>query len=188
MKVSRFNTWQTTLKGLHVIQRTVNEDHRGFFSRFFCANEFATLETSMSIAQINHTYTRKVGAVRGLHYQESPHAEIKLVSCVRGEIFDVAVDLRHGSPTFLNWHAEILSAENRKSLLIPEGFAHGFQTLRSDCELMYLHSSAYNPESERALNVSDPKLSISWPKPITDLSVRDANHAFIDHNFQGFMF
>jgi dTDP-4-dehydrorhamnose 3,5-epimerase len=138
-----------------------------------------------SIAQINHTITRKKGAVRGLHFQHPPHAETKVVSCLRGEIFDVAVDLRSGSPTFLQWHGEILSAGNRKSMLIPEGYAHGFQALTEDCELIYLHTAAYHPEAEGALNVADPRLNIAWPLPFVDLSDRDRSHPLIDKIFHG---
>ena len=123
--------------------------------------------------------------MRGLHFQYTPHAETKLVSCLQGEIFDVAVDLRRDSPTFLHWHGVVLSAQNRKSLLIPEGFAHGFQTLSEDCELIYLHTVAYHPEAEGALNVTGPKLGIAWPLAITEISERDRNHKLIEQDFQG---
>jgi len=181
----RFDFTQTSLSGLQLVQRKALEDHRGFLSRLYCAEEFTEAGISRSIAQINHTLTRKKGAVRGLHFQHPPHAEAKLVSCLKGEIWDVAVDLRKDSPTFLQWHGEILSADNRKSLLIPEGYAHGFQAMTEDCELIYLHTIAYNPEAEGALNVADPGLNIVWPLPISDLSDRDRNHPLIDQNFQG---
>jgi len=183
--MSRFVFLASPLTGLKLVQRKVIEDQRGFLSRFYCADEFRDAGIAKPIAQINHTLTRKKGAVRGLHFQNPPHAETKLVSCLHGEIWDVAVDLRVNSPTFLQWHSEVLSASNRKSLLIPEGFAHGFQALTEDCELIYLHSEAYYPESEGALNVNDPKLNITWPLTMCDLSERDRNHAFIDQNFQG---
>ena len=183
--MSRFDFIQTHLSGLRVVQRKAIEDHRGFLSRFYCAEEFAEAGVKKPIAQINHTLTRKKGAVRGLHFQHPPHAETKLVSCIKGEVLDVAVDLRSGSPTFLQWHGEVLSASNRKSLLIPEGYAHGFQALTEDCELIYLHTTAYKPEAEGALNVADQKLDIVWPLPIVDLSERDRNHALIDPNYQG---
>lgn len=173
------------MPGLVVIERQRQEDARGFFSRFFCATELAEAGFALPIAQINHTLTTKRGAVRGLHFQHPPHAEDKFVSCLRGEIFDVAVDLRQGSPTFLRWHAEVLSADNRKSLLIPQGFAHGFQTLSEDCELIYLHSRAYAAGFEGALNVKDPTLEIGWPLPMTDLSERDSNHSLITADFTG---
>lgn len=180
-----FDFTQTPLSGLMLIQRKAIADHRGFLSRFYCAEEFDKVGLDKPIAQINHTLTLKKGAVRGLHFQYPPYAEIKLVSCLRGEILDVAVDLRKGSPTFLHWYGEILSAENRKSLLIPEGFAHGFQALSDNCEMIYLHTAAYHPEAEGALNVKDTKINIAWPLQIEDLSKRDAGYPFIDQNFQG---
>jgi len=183
--MSCFDFIATPLSGLKLVQRKVIEDSRGFLSRFYCANEFAEAGINKPIAQINHTLTCKKGAVRGLHFQHPPHTETKLVSCLQGEIWDVAVDLRRDSPTFLQWHGEILSAANRKSLLIPEGFAHGFQTLSEDCELIYLHTAAYHPEAEGALNVADPKLDIIWPLPITEISERDRNHKLIEPDFQG---
>lgn len=183
--MSRFDFIPTPLAGLILVQRKAIEDHRGFLSRFYCDEEFRAVGITKPIAQINHTLTRQRGAVRGLHFQHPPHAEAKLVSCLKGEILDVAVDLRHDSPTFLQWHGAILSAANRKSLLIPEGYAHGFQALTEDCELIYLHTATYHPQAEGALNVADPKLNITWPLPIDDLSDRDRNHTFISSDFQG---
>lgn len=181
----RFDFIATPLNGLKLVQRKAIEDHRGFISRFYCIDEFAEIGIQKPIAQINHTLTRKKGTVRGLHFQHPPYAETKVVSCLRGEIFDVAVDIRSGSPTFLQWHGEILSAENRRSMLIPEGFAHGFQALTQDCELIYLHTAAYQPEAEGALNAADTRLSITWPLLIDDLSERDRNHPFISQEYQG---
>lgn len=183
--MSRFDFTPTPLAGLLLVQRKVTEDHRGFLSRFYCADEFRLAGITKPIAQINHTLTRKKGAVRGLHFQHPPHAETKMVSCLKGEIWDVAVDLRRDSPTFLQWHGEILTAANRKSLLIPEGYAHGFQALTDDCELIYLHTAAYHPEDEGTLNVADPKLNIVCPLPIGDLSDRDRTHPFINQHFHG---
>jgi dTDP-4-dehydrorhamnose 3,5-epimerase len=180
-----FETRPTPLAGLAVVQRHVRDDTRGFFSRFYCADELAAAGFALPVVQINHTRTLRRGAVRGLHFQRPPHAEDKFVSCLRGEVFDVAVDLRRGSPTFLRWHAEVLSADNRASLMIPQGFAHGFQTLTDDCELLYLHSHAYEPEVEGALHVNDPALAIAWPLPITEISDRDAAHAPITPAFSG---
>ena len=183
--MSRFDFKETPLAGLKLIQRKRVEDHRGFFSRFFCTEEFLSLGLNNNIAQINHTLTRQIGAVRGLHFQTAPFAETKIVSCLKGEIFDVAVDLRRGSKTFLQWHGEVLSADNGRSLYIPEGFAHGFQALTRDCELIYLHSAPYHQPSEGALSVNDPRLSIRWPLPIAELSDRDSSHPFIDTGFEG---
>jgi dTDP-4-dehydrorhamnose 3,5-epimerase len=181
----RFQLSSTPLAGLTLIERAQIADHRGFFSRFFCAEELAETGFRLPIAQINHTLTRQRGAVRGLHFQHPPHTEDKLVSCLRGEIFDVAVDLRAGSPTFLHWHAERLSAGNRRSLMIPQGFAHGFQTLSDDCELIYLHSRPYVAAAEAALNARDPALAIDWPLAFTDLSERDSRHQLLTPDFKG---
>lgn len=183
--MARFDCIDTPLLGLKVIQRKLIEDSRGFLSRFFCANEFNAYGFNKAVSQINHTLTRQKGAVRGLHYQQPPHTEVKLVSCLRGEVFDVAVDLRKNSPTFLQWHGEVLSENNQRSFLIPEGFAHGFQTLTEDCELIYLHSAPYIKEAEAALNVTDPKLDIAWPLNMTELSERDRLHPMIKLDFEG---
>lgn len=183
--MSRFDFLQTPLSGLKLVQRKAIEDHRGFFSRFYCSDEFSAAGIIKPISQINQSYTSKIGTVRGLHFQYPPYAESKIVSCVKGEIFDVAVDIRHDSPTFLHWHGEILSAENKRSLVIPEGFAHGFQTLTRNCELIYLATASYSHASEDALNVKDAKVAISWPLPISDLSERDSQHPFITSEFTG---
>lgn len=181
----RFAVNETSLAGLRVLKRQPLGDSRGFFERMYCAEELAPLVPGRAIAQINHTQTAAKGTVRGLHYQLSPHAETKFVSCLRGEVFDVTVDLRAGSPTFLQWHAEILSAGDHKTLVIPEGVAHGFQTLSEDCELLYLHTMAYEPTAERGLRALDPRLSIHWPLPVVGLSPRDMAHPFIDASFAG---
>ncbi len=167
------------------MQGTRLEDERGFLERLYCAEEFSAAGWCGPIAQLNHSYTRRRGTVRGLHFQHAPCAEDKLVSCLRGEVFDVAVDLRHGSPTLLKWHAAVLSASNGRALLIPRGFAHGFQALSQDCELLYLHSSPYAAQAEGALNVRDPRLAIAWPEPISELSPRDANHALLASDYAG---
>lgn len=181
----RFEFHDTHLPGLKLVQRKPIEDARGFFARFYCADEFGSAGMDKPIAQINHTLTRSKGAVRGLHFQTPPHAEIKVVSCLAGAVFDVAVDVRADSDTFLQWHGEVLSAENCRSLLIPEGFAHGFQALTEDCELLYLHTATFQPEAEGALNCSDPRLAIHWPLPVSELSERDRAHPFVDANFSG---
>jgi len=181
----RFVVDATPLAGLQRVQRKLLGDARGYLSRLFCADELAQAGWHRPIAQINHTFTAAAGTVRGLHYQQPPHAEMKLVSCLRGRVWDVAVDLRSGSPTFLQWHAEILSEENHVSLLIPEGFAHGFQALSADVEMLYLHTAAYAPLADRALHVQDPRLGIDWPLPVQGLSPRDAAHPVIDARFEG---
>jgi len=185
LPMSRFTIVPTPLEGLVCVQRLKLEDSRGFFSRFFCAEELLDVGFQDPVAQINHTLTRRRGSVRGLHFQYPPHGEDKLVSCIRGEVFDVAVDLRKDSSTFLRWHAERLSADNVRSLLIPKGFAHGFQALSDDAELIYLHSRAYTPGAEGGLNVLDPMLAIDWPLQFADISDRDAKHPGLSSDFGG---
>jgi len=174
-----------SLSGLKLIERQQLGDDRGFLARLFCSDELAIAGWTRPIAQVNHTCTAIRGTVRGLHFQRPPHCEMKLVSCLRGEIWDVAVDIRTGSDTFLKWHAERITADNRRAFLIPEGFAHGYQTLTDDVELLYCHSSAYSAESEAGLNVQDPKFAIPWPLQIAWLSTRDSNHAFVSEDFMG---
>ena len=120
-----------------------------------------------------------------MHFQRSPHAETKMVSCLRGEVFDVAVDLRQASPTFLHWHGEILSEANNLSLIIPEGFAHGFQALSADCELLYCHTAAYAPQAEDGVNARDETLAIAWPIAITEISDRDAALPHVTAGYNG---
>ena len=173
------------LAGLKRVQRRLHADERGVFARLFCAEELAPAGWRGSIAQINHSLTRMRGTVRGLHYQRTPHAEMKLVSCVRGEVWDVAVDLRAGSPTFLRWHAERLKATEGTALLIPAGFAHGFQVLSEEAELVYCHSAAYAPLAEAGLHVREARLGITWPLPLQGLSARDAGFELLTPAFQG---
>ncbi len=183
--MSRFTVRDTPLSGLKTIERQSLGDARGFLSRLFCADDLAPAGWSGPIAQINHTRTEHTGTVRGLHCQLQPYGEIKLVSCVRGEVFDVAVDLRRRSPTFLQWHGEILSAANHRALLIPHGFAHGFQALTDEVELLYCHSSPHVPAAEFGLHPQDAYLAIDWPLPVIGLSARDAAHARLDARFDG---
>jgi dTDP-4-dehydrorhamnose 3,5-epimerase len=171
--MSRFTRHATPIPDLLVLERTHAQDERGFFSRFFCESEFAGLGIPFSVAQINHSLTRQRGAVRGMHFQLPPHEETKFVSCIAGAVFDVAVDMRPQSPTYLSWHGEILSAENARSMLIPRGFAHGFQTIEEDSQLLYLVDCPYAPDFETGVNALDPKISITWPLPITQMSRRD---------------
>lgn len=182
---SRFDFLLPDLSGLVSIRRKPITDERGFFERLFCADELKGAGLEKPIAQINRSLTKKRGAVRGMHYQRPPHAETKIVSCLKGEIFDVAVDIRAGSPTFLQWHGEVLSADNATTLLIPEGFAHGFQTLSEECELLYLHTAPYTPHAEGALHPLDPELDIKWPLNVAHLSQRDASHEFLGPDFAG---
>jgi dTDP-4-dehydrorhamnose 3,5-epimerase len=181
----RFLISDTPLANLRVLQRQPLGDSRGFLERMYCAEELRFLAPGRSIVQINHTRTGARGTVRGMHYQLPPHAETKFVSCLRGEVYDVAVDLRADSPTFLRWHAEILSGGNHKTFVIPEGFAHGFQTLSENCEMLYFHTMAYEPTAERGLNATDPRLAIRWPLPVDGQSFRDRAHPPIEPSFTG---
>jgi dTDP-4-dehydrorhamnose 3,5-epimerase len=184
---SRFDIQSTGLHCLNVLVRKPIGDTRGYLERIFCADELQDVLGARRVVQINRTLTIAKGTVRGMHFQFAPHAEMKLVSCLRGSVFDVAVDLRKESPTFLSWHAEILSADNHKTLAIPEGFAHGFQTLTDDCEMLYLHSTKYVPGAEAGLNPLDAKLAIAWPLPIREISPRDAAFALVIDGFEGVM-
>lgn len=182
---ARFGILDMPIQGLKLLQRKPIGDDRGYLERMFCAEELQSLIPEKKVVQINHTLTAKRGTVRGMHFQHSPYAETKVVSCLRGEVFDVAVDLRRGSPTFLLWHAEILSAENHKTFVIPEGFAHGFQTLTINCEMLYFHTTAYRADAEGGLNAKDPRLGIQWPLPITEQSARDSAHPSVSDDFRG---
>ncbi len=182
--VDRFTVQPNKLAGLEVITRQPIVDARGWFERAYCVDTFAELGVTKTISQINRSFTVQKGSVRGMHFQTAPFAETKFVSCLKGEVFDVAVDLRAHSPTFLQWHGEILSADNLRSLLIPEGFAHGFQTLSADCEMLYLHTQKFDPASSSGINPLDPKLAISWPLAVTEMSESDKHRPMLD-NFEG---
>jgi dTDP-4-dehydrorhamnose 3,5-epimerase len=181
----RFTITNLTLSGLKLISRKRLGDSRGFFERLFCSDELSDAGWHKPIAQLNCALIARSGTVKGMHYQAPPKAEMKLVTCIQGKVLDVAVDIRAGSPTFLQWHSEILSADNAQALIIPEGFAHGFQTLTDDVTLLYCHTVAYNPEAERALHAQDPRLSITWPLTIAEISPKDAGHPLLDIKFEG---
>ena len=183
--MSRFTITQTPLAGLKIIARQRLEDGRGFLTRVFCAEELLESGWNGPVAQINHTRTLHKGTIRGMHFQFPPHSEKKLICCLTGEIWDVALDIRADSPTFLRWHGVRLSGENGLSMLIPEGFAHGFQALSGNVDLLYCHSAAYRAGAEGGLNPQDPRLAIDWPVAITEISERDLSHPFLDSTFTG---
>ena len=176
---------ETKLKGLYLIEPEPFRDFRGYFGRIYCKNELDVINNDIEIVQINRSLTKKKGTIRGMHFQYPPKAEIKIISCFSGSVFDVAIDLRRGSPTFLHWHAEELSSENMKMIYIPKGFAHGFQALEDNCELLYLHSEFYSKEHESGIRFNDKKVNIKWPLEITEISERDNHHQLIDENFTG---
>ncbi|WP_022662588.1 dTDP-4-dehydrorhamnose 3,5-epimerase [Paucidesulfovibrio longus] len=175
----------TPLQGAFVIIPEPFRDERGGFVRAFCSRELEEIGFCERIAQINQSYTTSKGTVRGLHFQHPPHGETKFVRCLRGAAFDVIVDIRAGSPTFLQWFARTLTPENMQTMFIPQGFAHGFQALEADTELLYLHSTHYAPGHEGGLRHDDPALRIRWPLPVTVLSDRDRNHPEITEDFSG---
>ncbi|MGV8938301.1 MAG: dTDP-4-dehydrorhamnose 3,5-epimerase family protein [Allorhizobium sp.] len=181
----RFEIENTAIAGLLLIRRVRLSDERGFLTRLFCADELASAGWDGPVAQINETGTRYAGTVRGMHFQSPPFGEIKLVTCVAGAVVDVAVDLRHGSPTFLQHVSVELTEDNACSLLIPRGFAHGFQALTDNVRMIYSHSEPYRAEAEAGLNCQDPRLAIDWPLPVANLSSRDAVHPLLDPDYAG---
>ena len=175
----------TPLQGAYTIALDTFMDDRGWFARTYCKNEFDTIGHAGEWVQLNHSFTNQTGTLRGMHYQLPPFGEIKLVRCIAGAVFDVIIDLRKDSITFLQWFGTELSAANKKMIYIPAGFAHGFQTLGDNAELIYHHSQLYTPGVEVGINYDDPKIKIEWPLPITNISERDKQHVFLDENFKG---
>lgn len=171
---------ETPLSGLYVVEPEPNYDHRGFFARAFCAREFQALGLEPTVAQTNISFSEKAGTVRGMHFQVAPHMETKLIRCTRGAVYDVVVDIRSDSPTYLKWYAVELTQDNRRMIFVPRGFAQGLQTLVDKTEVFYIMSEFYHPESQRGLRWDDPALGISWPlgNPIT--SDWDRSHALLD--------
>jgi dTDP-4-dehydrorhamnose 3,5-epimerase len=163
----------TPLAGAYLVELEPLADERGFFARSFCGEEFEARGLNGHIAQSNVSFNRRRGTLRGLHYQAAPHAEAKLVRCTQGAIWDVIVDLRADSPSYKRWHAVELSAENRRALYVPEGFAQGFQTLADSSEVLYLMSQFYRPDAARGVRWDDPALGIPWPIANPQLSDRD---------------
>jgi dTDP-4-dehydrorhamnose 3,5-epimerase len=186
IETPRFSFIPTPLPGVWQLQRKPITDTRGFFSRFYCADEFSAAGFKLPLVQINHSYSKLRGTLRGMHFQQPPHAETKIVTCIAGRIFDVAVDLRRSSATFLQWVGAELSAENQQSLIVPPGFAHGFQTLSDDAEIIYLVTAAYSANAESGINPRDPAVNIQWPEAVSEISARDAERPGLDrHAFRG---
>ena len=175
----------TPLSGVYVIGILPFTDERGWFARTYCKKEFNNIGHEGEWVQLNHSFTGTKGTVRGMHYQLPPFSEIKLVRCIAGAVFDVVVDLREGSPTFLKWFGVELSATNKKMIYIPKGFAHGFQTLSDGAELIYHHSQFYEPSVEGGIRYNDQQINIEWPQPLTNISERDRDHPLLDNNFKG---
>lgn len=176
----RFRFETTPISGLLIAHRAPKIDQRGEFTRIYCATDFMGAALIKPIVQINHSLSLTRGTVRGLHFQHHPFSEDKIVSCLAGKIFDVAVDLRKGSPTFLRWFGIILSDKNRMSLVIPAGFAHGFQALDDHSEVLYFVTAPFDAQSEGGLNPLDTRLGIKWPLSCTSISERDKERPFIE--------
>jgi dTDP-4-dehydrorhamnose 3,5-epimerase len=182
---ARFEVIDTPLSGLKILRRKRLGDHRGYLTRLYDAEDLVALGWTGGIFQINETGTGERGTARGFHYQTPPFSEAKLIACTRGRILDVAVDIRRGSPTFLQHFAAELSDENDLSFLLPEGFAHGYQALTDDVRMIYVHSAPYRAEAEAGLNIADPRLGVTWPLPIANLSARDQSFAMLTDMFEG---
>lgn len=177
----KFNN--TDIEDLYLIEPDPFIDHRGIFYRVYCENEFKEIDHKKSIVNINFSSTKKKGSIRGMHFQYPPRAEIKIVKCVKGRIFDVAVDVRKDSDTYLDWHGEVLSEDNYKMLYVPEGFAHGFQSLDDNVSIIYFVTEFYSPEYEGGVRYNDPRINIDWPLETTDISEKDKNQDLVENNF-----
>ena len=175
----------TPIDGLTVVERRPHEDERGTLDRLFDSDLIDRLLPDFRVKQVNHTMTRWRGTVRGMHYQLPPYSDEKIVTCLRGRVFDVAVDVRRGSPTFLRWHGEVLQPGERRSLLLPAGLAHGFQALADNSELIYVHGAGYRPGAEAGLRPDDPAVGIDWPEPLRLMSERDATHPPVADCWEG---
>ena len=176
----------TPLAGACTIDLEKRGDDRGFFARLFCETEFAEAGLETRFLQINNSLSGSKGTLRGLHYQLPPAAEVKVVRCVRGALWDVILDLRAGSASFGKWFGTELSAENRTMMYVPRGFAHGFVTLTDDAEAIYLVSAAYSPDNERGVRYDDPAVGIEWPLQPADISDKDRNWPDLDADFHAF--
>lgn len=176
---------ETPLAGLYTVHTHPVADERGLFVRIFCEEEFRAIHGPLHWRQANLSRTAGNGSIRGMHYQHPPAAETKLVRCLRGRVFDVAVDIRRDSPTFLCWHGVELTADNDTMMLIPEGFAHGFQVLDEEAELLYMHSAIYSPPHDGRLRFDESRVGIVWPLPPGVISQRDLAAPRIDGAFAG---
>ena len=173
------------LAGAYTVDVQAFSDERGWFARVWCKNEFGEIGHTKEWVQMNHSVSYAKGTLRGMHFQHPPFREIKMVRCIAGAVIDVIVDIRQVSPTFLQWQAVELSAKNNRMIYIPEGFAHGFQTLQDNSALIYHHTEFYTPGAEGGIRYDDPLVDIRWTLPVTVVSQRDAGHPLLDHKFKG---
>ncbi len=173
------------LEGVYLVELNLLNDDRGSFARTYCKREFEQIGHQGEFVQMNQSWNTKKGTVRGMHYQVPPYSEIKVIRCIRGAVLDVVVDIRAGSPTFLQHMMVELSETNKTMIYLPRGFAHGFQTLTDQAELVYLHTEFFTPQADAGLNYSDPLLNIKWPLPVSVISEKDRNNPMLDKNFKG---
>lgn len=171
---------QTPLEGAYVVELEKREDERGFFARAFCVDEFAEHGLKTEIKQSNLSGSVQKGTTRGLHYQVAPMAEVKFIRCIKGSVFDVLVDMRPESPTYKQWFGLELSEQNQTAIYIPEGFAHGHQTLEDNSQIMYLTTQVYSPEHERGIRWNDPAIGVEWPLEPTVVSDKDQSWPLLD--------
>ena len=176
---------ETPLEGLFLIRHKIFEDDRGLFARTFCKDEFSKIGFDKEFLQFNHSFNINRGTLRGMHFQAPPFSETKLIRCVQGKVYDVAVDLRRNSPTFLQHYGIELSSENLYSILIPEGFAHGFQTVEDNSALIYHHTQKYTPLADAGIRYNDKKLGINWPLMAINVSEKDKTYPLINNQFNG---
>ena len=167
---------ETPLKGAYIVEIEPRADDRGFFARSFCRQEFEAQGLNPAVAQCNISFNPKAGTLRGMHYQAEPFREVKLVRCTIGAIYDAVIDLRSGSATYRRWFGVELTADNRRALYVPEGFAHGYLTLTDNTEVFYQVSEFYSPGHERGIRWNDPAFGIKWPKDPIVISPKDASH------------
>jgi len=182
--MSIFECRSTFIAGVVILERQVSADSRGQFSKLFCSRELNEQIGNANIEQINHSFTLAKGTVRGMHYQLPPYSEFKIIACLRGKVFDVALDLRPESPTFARTVSIELDADDNASLIIPEGVAHGFQALEDNCELLYAHTQTHKPEVDSGINALDPDIAIRWPLPVTNLSERDKQLPYLNEIYR----
>jgi dTDP-4-dehydrorhamnose 3,5-epimerase len=183
--MDRFKIINETLNGVKLIETKPIIDERGFFQRLLCSNDFKKIGLEKDIVNINHSKTLAMGTIRGMHFQYQPSSEIKIVKCIKGSIFDVVIDIRKDSPTFLHYYGAELSHLNNRMLYIPEGFAHGFQSLQDDTEIIYFVTNYYSSECESGLNPFDSKIDIKWPLECKNISEKDNNANRINNDFNG---
>ena len=173
------------IAGAAVIQAEPRGDERGVFARWFCKRELAELLGEKQVVSINYSCTEDAGTIRGMHYQRKPALDMRFARCIRGEVYDVILDLRANSPTFLQWHAERLTSQEMNMIAVPEGVAHGFQAIEPGSEMLYLHTGYYVPEHEGGVRFDDPAIGIDWPMAPTVVSQRDRSHPLLDESFRG---